>query len=128
VRFIDAFVGQLDLAAAGFIRVAPNEGVVGSPLVASQPYRAYAQKNKRLLTVVNGRVAVRGQQARRGRITMTDRYTKNVLTVIAGALLALIAQNAIHSAVAQSTSATFFTGKKGEGDGLAWTQGSRQAD
>ena len=33
---------------------------------------------------------------------MTDRYTKTVLTVIAGALLALVAQNAIHSAVAQS--------------------------
>jgi hypothetical protein len=56
------------------------------PLVASQPYRAYAQKNERLLTVVNGRVAVRGQQAKRGRITMTDRYMKTVLTVIAGAL------------------------------------------
>jgi hypothetical protein len=44
----------------------------------------------------------RNFEPRRGRIMTTDRYTKTVLTVIAAALLALVAQNAIHSAVAQS--------------------------
>ena len=42
-----------------------REGVVGCPLVASQTYRVHTQKNERLLTAVNGRVAVRGQQARK---------------------------------------------------------------
>ena len=48
---------------------------------------------------------------------MLDRYTKSVLTIIVGALVALVAQNAMRTSFAQS----YGCGSSGAPCAVAWT-------